>query len=68
MARASKSYLREGTEVVTEDLRIGHIMKTDSLEVYPVRFHTPPWPFGEIKLYKRCQLREVVVELEAAPF
>ena len=66
--RNANSYLREGTEVVTDDLRVGHIFSYNSLNTYNVRFHTPPWPFGEIKTYKRCQLREVVVELEAAPF
>lgn len=62
------SYLFEGTEVVTEDLRVGFVDKMYSADRVVVRFHTPPWPFPEMFEYQRCQLREVPIQYPDATF
>ena len=61
-------YLYEGTEVVTDDLRIGFVDKMHSPDRVVVRFHSPPWPFPEMVVKQRCQLKEVPIEYEDAMF
>jgi hypothetical protein len=61
-------YLYEGTEVVTDDLRIGFVDKMHSPDRVVVRFHSAPWPFAEIVVKQRCQLKEVPIEYEDAMF
>jgi hypothetical protein len=61
-------YLYEGTEVVTDDLRIGFVDKMYSPDRVIVRFHSPPWPFPEMAIKQRCQLKEVPIEYEDAMF
>lgn len=61
-------YLYEGTEVVTDDLRIGFVDKMHSPDRVVVRFHSAPWPFAELAIKQRKQLHEVPIEFEDAPF
>lgn len=63
-----KEYLFEGTEVVTDDLRIGYVDKMYSPDRIIVRFHSPPWPFPEMVTKKRCQLHKIPIEYPEAPF
>ena len=68
MKSKNNSFLRSGTEVVTDDLRIGFVEQMYSADRVMIRFHTPPWPFPEIDIKKRCQLHEIPIEYEEAPF
>lgn len=66
----NRGFILSGTEVITEDLRVGIVDRYDSEDVVVVRFHSPPWPFAEFERYKRCQLTipDVLYGIEPAPF
>jgi hypothetical protein len=68
MKKRDKSFLHEGTEVVTDDLRIAIVDRHTSDSRVAIRYHYPPWPFPEWDFKSRCQLTRVPIQYEEAPF
>lgn len=66
--RRKLSYLPMGTEVITKDLRIAVVDAHYSNERVHVRYHYDNWPFPEWDVLPRCQLTEIPVQYEDAPF
>lgn len=61
-------YLIAGTEVITDELRVATVDWHYNDSKVVIRYHSPPWPFPEIDVKTRCQLTEVALQLEDAPF
>jgi hypothetical protein len=62
------SYLPMGTEVITKDLRIAIVDAHSSNDRVHVRYNIDNWPFPEWDVLSRCQLTEVPIQYEDAPF
>ncbi len=61
-----KNFFYEGTEVVTDDYRIGIVDCHHNDDCIVLRYHNPLWPFAEIGIKTRSQLTEIAVEYPEA--
>ncbi len=70
MSRGSRkhTFLPEGTEVITDELRVAIVDGYLDETLVRVRYHSPPWPFPEIDIKDRCHLTPVELQYEEAPF
>lgn len=66
--RKKLTFLYQGTEVITDDLRVAVVDTHHTNERVTVRYHYDGWPFPEWGEKKRCQLTETAIEYEEAPF
>ena len=65
-SKRKTSYLHPGTEVVTDDFRIGIVDSHHNNDCIVLRHHNPLWPFAEIGIKTRSQLKEIPVEYPEA--
>ena len=68
MRKKKLSFLYSGTEVITDELRIGVVDMHHSDSNVVIRYHSPPWPFPEWDRKKRSDLTPIEFEVEEAPF
>jgi len=68
MKKRDKSFLHEGTEVVTDELRIAIVDTQWSNNHIKIRYHYQHWPFPEWDVKSRCQLTRVPIQYDEAPF
>jgi len=66
--RQKLGFLYQGTEVVTDDMRIAVVDMHYSNDNVAVRYHNPLWPFPEWDSKTRKQLTPVEREFEEALF
>jgi hypothetical protein len=68
MGKKKLSFLYTGTEVVTDEFRIGVVDMHHSNENVAIRYHNPLWPFPEWDNKTRTQLTPVEQQFEEALF
>lgn len=66
--RRKLGFLYQGTEVVTDDMRIAVVDMHYSNDNVAIRYHNPLWPFPEWDNKTRKQLTPLEHEFEEALF
>lgn len=68
IAMSKAKFLHSGTEVITNDRRIGIVEQFQSEQRIIIRYHNRVWPFPEWDVKSRRQLTIVDPVYDAAPF
>ena len=66
--KQNRGFLYQGSEVVTDDLRIAYVESYRDESNVTIRYHSPPWPFPQWETKTRKQLTSTDFVYEDAPF